>query len=138
MREVPKRCKFCGSPSYEIKNVPDCPYNVAFICGVTWYLVPIERWTEERPEACTTIQMLWEIQDTWIRDYGELDAEVQSAIEKFPPFNSPHEGLAIIEEEFLELRAEVFKQYDARTKDAMRQEAIQVAAMAVRFVRDLL
>lgn len=31
------------------------------------------------------------------------------AINKFPPFYSPHEGLAIIEEEFEELKAEVFK-----------------------------
>ncbi len=68
----------------------------------------------------------------------QVKEESETAWYTFPAFHSYHEGLAIIEEEFLELRAEVFKQHDARDTARMRQEAIQLAAMAVRFVRDLL
>jgi hypothetical protein len=69
-----------------------------------------------------------------LRDVAD---EHQRAINKFRAFNSPHEGIAIIEEEFLELREEVFKQHDARTKEKMRAEAKQIAAMALRFMIDL-
>lgn len=56
--------------------------------------------------------------------------ELERANAKFPLFNSKHEGLAIIEEEFLELRDEVFhgQMYKAR------QEAIQTAAMCLKFL----
>ena len=50
--------------------------------------------------------------------------------------HSPLEGLAILEEEVAELRAEVRRRN--RDPEAMRREAVQVAAMAVRFVRDVL
>ena len=64
-------------------------------------------------------------------------SEHNRAISKFPKFYSPHEGLAIIEEEFEELKAEVFKQHDVRTVENMRKEAKQIAAMALRFMVDL-
>ena len=67
----------------------------------------------------------------------EVDDECYEAFNKFPPMVSPHEGLAIIQEEFEELKAEVFLQHDVRTKEAMRHEAKQVAAMALRFMVDL-
>jgi hypothetical protein len=63
--------------------------------------------------------------------------EYKRAIAKFKPFNSPHEGLAIILEEYKELEEEVFKQHDVRTRKKMRAEAKQVAAMALRFMVDL-
>ena len=63
--------------------------------------------------------------------------EMEGAIAKFPPFNSPHEGWAVILEEVEELKAEVFKQHDARSKILMCHEAKQVAAMALRFMIDL-
>jgi hypothetical protein len=64
-----------------------------------------------------------------------FDAELQRAKEKFPAFNSAHEGLAVIEEELHELRLEV---YAGKRRDVakMKVEAIQVAAMAMRFVDD--
>ena len=67
----------------------------------------------------------------------EVSTEFLSAIRHFPPMVSPHEGLAIILEEYTELQEEVFKQHDVRTKEAMRKEAKQVAAMALRFMVDL-
>ena len=68
---------------------------------------------------------------------GEVIAECAHAASKFPKFHSPHEGFAILQEEMDELWAEVKKQYDVRSRNRMRKEAIQVAAMALRFVHDL-
>ncbi len=62
-------------------------------------------------------------------------AELLAAIEKFPAFNSPHEGWAVIREELEELWAHV-KENTGRGSDA-RQEAVQVAAMALRYMLDL-
>jgi hypothetical protein len=47
---------------------------------------------------------------------------------------SGHEGLAVIEEEFLELRLEVFWGKDPAK---LREEAVQLAAMALRFLCDI-
>lgn len=62
--------------------------------------------------------------------------ELQRAMSLFPPFKSPHEGLAVILEEFEELKSEVFKQHDVRSAAEMRREAEHVAAMALRFMVD--
>lgn len=52
------------------------------------------------------------------------------------PFNSPHEGYAVILEEIDELWEEVRKNRSKRDLHLMRAEALQVAAMALRFVTD--
>jgi len=65
-----------------------------------------------------------------VEEYGRAST-------KFGPMLSPHEGLAIIQEEFEELKAEVFKSFDVRDKECMRKEAWQLAAMALRFMVDL-
>jgi len=67
---------------------------------------------------------------------SEVWNEYQKASKLFPPMASPHEGLAIIREEYLELEEEVFKQHHTRTNENMRKEAKQVAAMAIRFMMD--
>lgn len=61
--------------------------------------------------------------------------ELESALGKFDSFNSPHEGLAVIWEEFEELKRHVWEN-TARYSDAM-DEAVQIAAMALRYVHDL-
>lgn len=66
-----------------------------------------------------------------------VDLELDTATRKFGPFHSPHEGLSIIEEEFEELKAEVFQPSHVRSTDAMKKEATQLAAMAIRFLIDL-
>ena len=77
-------------------------------------------------------------QDTTIATGLVLDEvcdELARALSRFPPFNSPHEGKAVIEEELDELWLHV-KANSGRSEDAMC-EAIQVAAMALRYVHDL-
>ena len=76
--------------------------------------------------------------------------EYKSATDKFPPLNSSHEGFAVLKEEVDELWDEVksnphkapgaIKDDPERNirvhKERMRAEAIQVAAMALRFLQD--
>lgn len=67
----------------------------------------------------------------------DVTAELASAIARYPAMNSSHEGYAVILEELDELWDEVKKKPSVRSKTAMREEAIQVAAMAMRFVIDI-
>ena len=62
----------------------------------------------------------------------EVEVELFKAVRKFDPFNSPHEGYAVILEELEELWDHA-KANTGRSAEA-RQEAIQVAAMALRYV----
>lgn len=66
-----------------------------------------------------------------------VDNEIQEATGKFGPMASPHEGIAVIREEYIELEKEVFKQFTARDTGKMRKEAKHLAAMAIRFMMDL-
>lgn len=59
--------------------------------------------------------------------------ELMRAMAKFAPFSSTHEGWAVIREEVDELWDEVKANSSARACE----EAIQVAAMGVRFLVDL-
>ena len=60
-----------------------------------------------------------------------VEAELAQARTRFPEMHSPHEGLAIVEEEFIELRRAVFW-----GKGDKVVEAKQLAAMAMRFLVD--
>ncbi len=66
----------------------------------------------------------------------EIDDELARARAKHPSMPTEHHGLSVLREEIAELEAEVFKQqpYDHA---AMRKEAIQIAATAIRFIQDL-
>jgi hypothetical protein len=69
----------------------------------------------------------------------EVATEVVRARSMFPAIHNPHEGLAIIREEYLEFEDEVwqhnlFKNRDHRPQ--MRTELIQLAAMALRTILD--
>jgi NTP pyrophosphatase (non-canonical NTP hydrolase) len=67
----------------------------------------------------------------------EIIQEYLNAREKFAPFNSAHEGYAVIMEEVDELWDEVKKNGQKRSLENLRKEAIQVGAMAVAFILDL-
>ena len=65
--------------------------------------------------------------------FEKVKAELHEATTKFPAFNSSHEGYAVLKEEVDELWDEIKANRHNRT----REEAIQVAAMAIRFLIDL-
>jgi len=66
---------------------------------------------------------------------GELAVqEVAWATDKFPEFNSAHEGYAVILEELDELWTEV---KGNSPSSRLYEEAVQVAAMAIRFMTEL-
>ena len=67
----------------------------------------------------------------------EIEQEYQLASLRFPKFNSAHEGYAVIKEELDELWDEVKKREEHRSIKKMRREALQVGAMAERFIIDV-
>ena len=67
---------------------------------------------------------------------NEVAEELGRAIQAHGPIRSAHEGYAVVLEEVRELEREVFCR--ERRAEALRAEAIQVAAMAVRLVADVL
>lgn len=67
----------------------------------------------------------------------EVHVELERATEKCRPMASAHEGYAVILEEMDELKEHVWSKPSKRDLLAMREEAIQVAAMAVRFMIDV-
>jgi NTP pyrophosphatase (non-canonical NTP hydrolase) len=65
----------------------------------------------------------------------DVQEEVFRALFLHPrPTASAHEGLSVLEEEVAELRQIVYSKQRDRDLDEMRKEAVQVAAMAVKFV----
>lgn len=68
----------------------------------------------------------------------DTNEELESAMENFPAFNSAHEGFAVLKEEVDELWEAVrMKQGGPGRLEHMRKEAVQVAAMALRFIVDV-
>lgn len=69
---------------------------------------------------------------------ADIDNEFKNATSKHPKFNSRHEGYAILLEEVDELWEEVRKNHikTPESKLKQRKEAVQVAAMAMRFIYD--
>jgi len=70
----------------------------------------------------------------------QIEFEYWNSCKKFPLFNTPHEGYAVILEELDELWEQIKKvKYPVidRECEAMRKEAIQVGAMAVKFIESL-
>lgn len=65
----------------------------------------------------------------------EIVTEMLRARNKHGPFNSAHEGYAVLLEEVDELWEEVRKR--KHSKKRMREESIQIAAMALRFIIDI-
>lgn len=72
------------------------------------------------------------------RAFADFAGEFHRARTLFPPMHSAHEGLAVLWEEFEELKTEVFASPRNRNYPAMRAEAIQVAARALRMVVDVI
>lgn len=66
----------------------------------------------------------------------EVSMELASAKNKHAPMHSPHEGHSVIREEVEELWEHV--RADTGTSPKARKEAIQIAAMAIRYIEDLI
>lgn len=66
----------------------------------------------------------------------EVKTELAKARKAHPDMNSAHEGYAVILEELDELWEEA-KGHSPNQLKRMREEAVQVAAMAVRFIEDV-
>jgi hypothetical protein len=65
-----------------------------------------------------------------------IRSELTRAIRKYPvPYNSPAEGLAVIQKQFEQLKAAVYGK--AYNHAAARREAVSVASTAIRFLYDL-
>lgn len=70
----------------------------------------------------------------------KLNDTLEKAIEKHAPFTTFHQGYAVILEELDELWNEVKAWQPTSTPEdiaRMRKEAFHVAAMAIRFIKDL-
>lgn len=74
---------------------------------------------------------------------NDIDQELHNIPFKYQkPFNSVHEGLAILREEYIELENEIFfGEKKVATKEVwkanIKKEAIQVACMAIRIAQEL-
>jgi len=67
----------------------------------------------------------------------EIEKELDSATDKFGPFNNAHEGYAVILGEMDELWDTVkLNQHDPTRNRLMKKEAIQTAAMVIRLLHD--
>lgn len=66
-----------------------------------------------------------------------VDRELLFARANWPRFNSAHEGFAVLKEEVDELWDHVKVNQTKRDLGAMQKEAVQVAAMAVRFAQEV-
>lgn len=66
-----------------------------------------------------------------------VEGEILEAVRAYPPMNSAHEGFAVLKEEVDELWDHVKVKPKNRDLGMMRVEAIQVAAMALRFAIEI-
>lgn len=64
-----------------------------------------------------------------------IAAELNRAMEQYPPFASAHEGHSIIREEYVELEREVFMK--RRSRQGLGDEATHLGAMAARLLADI-
>lgn len=63
--------------------------------------------------------------------------ELREATRNYPKLASAHEGWAVLKEEVDELWDEVKKRPGVANKSLMRKEAVQAAAMAMRFLLEV-
>lgn len=88
---------------------------------------------EEKPCPACVKEYPNEIEEEVSATIYAMREELERAMKRFPAFNSAHEGFAVLLEEVDELKKHVWQRQHARSLDEMRKEAVQVAAMAIRF-----
>jgi hypothetical protein len=75
--------------------------------------------------------------DEYKKALSDVYDELERARAMHSPMHSAHEGFAVLEEEFDELKKHVWMKQKNRDLVEMRKEAIQVAAMAVAFATEV-
>ena len=65
---------------------------------------------------------------------AELQQELRTSNEIYGQFKSYAEGIAVIREEYLELETEIFKKPSKRQVKKIHNEALQLAAMAIKLI----
>jgi hypothetical protein len=78
-----------------------------------------------------------ESEDALFSAINDARFEADRARRSWPPMNSAHEAYAVLLEEVDELKVHVWTNQKKRDLEAMRKEAIQVAAMALRFASEV-
>lgn len=86
---------------------------------------PQDEMQEDLDRAALLEEMLNDIADEYL-----------NACDNFPDFRSPHEGVAIVEEEFLEFKEAAFWPHKHEDTTAA-VEVKQLAAMCIRYLMDL-
>lgn len=89
----------------------------------------------KRRRALATVERMERLQRNMEDIVDEVCSELIRAVGRYPTFASGHEGWAVMREEMDELWDEVRKRDS--DPERMRAEAIQVAAMGIRFVLDV-
>lgn len=67
----------------------------------------------------------------------QIIPDYNQAILKNPPFNSPHEGWAVLKQGVDQLWEEVKKNKNSRSIESMRKEATFIGATVMRFLIEL-
>ncbi len=118
-------CMVCGRSHFE--GLGRCP-----VCAVGKLELSKEAKMSEKKDG---------VPEETGRAMDEVLDELDRAVDCFDPFASAHEGYAILKEEVDELWELVKRKGDLLNgtprHEAMRREACQVAAMAVRFMLDV-
>jgi len=93
--------------------------------------------TIENQDPLASLAALSEVNAKILQASLAAVSEAQQAILDWPPFNSAHEGFCVLKEEVDELWDHIKTNQKKRDLVAMRKEAIQVAAMALRFAAEV-
>jgi expansin (peptidoglycan-binding protein) len=68
---------------------------------------------------------------------NEVTYEAERAMQLWPAMQTAHHGYAVILEKLDELKEHVWTNQKKRDIQAMRKEAVQLAAMCLRFIADV-
>ena len=81
--------------------------------------------------------LTWDEVSALCRSTREADVEAKRAADENFRFETAHEGLAAIKEEYDKLQTEVSQERAEPRKDRLRARACDLAATAIRFMADL-
>jgi hypothetical protein len=131
---IKPECLEC--PCFKVQGCSECDELIIGGMGVNDHRPGC---TGKYPPACTPDDCVAAKHDLLLLQTNAavcaIVKEWKTACDTWPPLNSRHEGYAVIKEELEELWIEIKR----REPDLsiLRKEAVQVAAMALRFILDL-